>query len=470
MPPSDVCGQALQSWLLHGDDRCVDSLMNVPREVKFRVVRLALQSIESEESPNAGRQNPVAPGTEHLQSAGPATSATAITLNEAMVPSKRRKSLGSSSNKEQDTPPQTTEKDANEPLQEVKKRKSFEGAKKNYALEGAEKKESFELPCVTEMLADTCVKPKVMLYHARLKLPSIQRELSKNSSAESYSTFLQKLNLLEHAERLRPSQLPSLTESEVAESLTAIVESAKKQELPHVFCKALVKRQAKIDVDDFVDNLFRATWPCNVNASDTDTESETFDPFSPRACLIPDCNLESFCADVLGGDVLGALLKKEDAARILTIAQSIPALPADDCSSLKQACAAVQALAACFQPSPVMAEQIQAWQDSKNIFMLQIKKTRTEFWARVQDAFWKSAPQEVLAQPLLCQLVADFNNDKAEAWALAEKRLPEWCRDLRATCLVQLRNAMVSALQRELQLVVLDMKQSPKAAAEKAGY
>ena len=306
MPPSAVCGQALQSWLLHGDDRCVDSLMNVPREVKFRVVRLALQSIEREEP-------------------GPATSATATTSNEAMVPRKRRKSLGGSSLKEQDPPPQKSQKDADQPVEAPKKRRSFEGAKKNEALEGAEKKESFELPCVTEMLADTCVRPKVILYHARLKLPSIQREISKNSSAESYSTFLQKLNLLEHAERLRPSQLPSLTESEVAESLTAIVGSVKRQQLPHVFCKALVKRQAKIDVDDFVDNLFRTIWPRNINASDTDTESETFDPFSPRACLIPDCNLESFCADVLGGDVLGALLKKEDAARILTIAQSIPA-------------------------------------------------------------------------------------------------------------------------------------------------
>ena len=77
-------GQALQLWLLHGDDRCVDSLMNVPREVKFRVVLLALQSIEREEWPNAGRQNPVTPRTEHLESAGPATSATATTSNEAI--------------------------------------------------------------------------------------------------------------------------------------------------------------------------------------------------------------------------------------------------------------------------------------------------------------------------------------------------------------------------------------------------
>ena len=148
---------------------------------------------------------------------------------------------------------------------------------------------------------------------------------------------------------------------------------------------------------------------------------------------------------------------------------SLKTLQADDSSSLVQACAAVQALAACFQTSPVTATQMQAWQDSKNVFMPQIKNTRAEFWARVRDAFWKSAPQEVLAQPLLCQLVADFNNDKTEAWALAEKRLPEWCRDLRATCLVQLRDAMVLALQRELELVVLDMKQSAETAAEKVG-
>ena len=220
-------------------------------------------------------------------------------------------------------------------------------------------------------------------------------------------------------------------------------------------------------MDDRLEQLFWTTWPRNIKAGDT--EGEIFDPFRPRACLIPDVDLQSFCADVLGGDVLGALLKKEDASRILAVAQSMPTLQADDSSSLVQACAAVQALAACFQPSPVTAIQIKAWQDSKNMFMLQIKNTRTDFWARVQDAFFKSAPDEILAQPLLCQLVADFNNDKTEAWVLAEQRLPEWHRDLRATCLVQLRDAMVSALQRELELVLLDMKQSAEGAAEKVG-
>ena len=441
MPPSDVCAQALQSWLLHGDDRCIDSLMNVPREVKFRVVRLALQSIEREESPNSGPQ-PLTPGAEHLQSAGPATSATPTSPNEAVVvPRKRRKSLEGSGREEEPPPPTTAT---------PKKRKSLDSVKKE---------ESLELPSVTDMLADTCVKPKVILYRARQRLPKLQRELSTSD----YSAFLQTLHLLEHAERLRPSQLPIQSESDVAESLKAIGG----QQLPHAFCKALVRRQAKIDVDEFLEQLFRTIWPRDITASDT--ESETFNPFSPRACLIPDGNLESFCADVLGGDVLGALLKKEDAARILAVAQSMPTLQADDSSSLVQACAAVQALAACFQTSPVTATQMQAWQDSKNVFMPQIKNTRAEFWARVRDAFWKSAPQEVLAQPLLCQLVADFNNDKTEAWALAEKRLPEWCRDLRATCLVQLRDAMVSALQRELELVVLDMKQSAETAAEKVG-
>ena len=425
--------------------------MDVPREVKFRVVQLALRSIEREE-PSAGSQSLFTPAAEHLDSAGPATSATPTSSKETLVGKKRRKSLEGS--KGEQTPPQTTGKHSEQALEPPKKRKSLDGEKKD---------ESFEVPSVTEMLADLCVKPKVTLYRMRQKLPKMQRE----SSTSDYNDFLQTLHLLEHAERLRPSQLPNQPESDVAESLKAI-DSIEGQQLPHPFCKALVRRQAKIDVDDRLEQLFWTIWPRNIKAGDT--EGEIFDPFRPRACLIPDVDLQSFCADVLGGDVLGALLKKEDASRILAVAQSMPTLQADDSSSLVQACAAVQALAACFQPSPVTAIQIKAWQDSKNIFMLQIKNTRTDFWARVQDAFFKSAPEEILAQPLLCQLVADFNNDKTEAWVLAEQRLPEWHRDLRATCLVQLRDAMVSALQRELELVLLDMKQSAEGAAEKVGY
>ena len=83
--------------------------------------------------------------------------------------------------------------------------------------------------------------------------------------------------------------------------------------------------------------------------------------------------------------------------------------------------------------------------------MLQIKNTRTDFWARVQDAFFKSAPEEILAQPLLCQLVADFNNDKTEAWVLAEQRLPEWHLSL------QVPNSFTAVLRSAFNFVAADI-------------
>ena len=119
--------------------------------------------------------------------------------------------------------------------------------------------------------------PKKEIYHKRQQLPA----LKKSGDALAILAEEELLTALGAAERLQPSEIARLPDSELMPSLKVVLKQIQPSQLPAPTLLGLVRRKALTCIEQ-PQELVATLWP--ITEGDPATKVQEFDPYKPRMC------------------------------------------------------------------------------------------------------------------------------------------------------------------------------------------
>ena len=309
---------------------------------------------------------------------------------------------------------------------------------------------------VENILRGIIDKPKVLIYHRQMSLPT----LKKTESEIAIRVEEALLEALRSASVLVPLELPRIQESDLRPALDKVLGHIGIKRLPVETVLGLVRRAALIQLGK-PREVWSSVWPW---AGPADATPAPFDPYRPRlqdAVQWPSVELPSlaeFAAKTIVEDCLASLMARKTVDEIGELAELARGMRCPDENSatcgrdLKTLLVGVWALV---QPTAIDSTQIQALLAVKTGSSALIKALKPVlqdvYWADRMKEVWPRAAAESTAAPLMDRARSDLlSSDSADierGWSTLAGKLQQWTDLLRPGATQHVLCAAVTSLQ-----------------------